>query len=166
MTVLPIPAAPTPAAAPGFTLGPFAVDRDGALAPRDVDLSPGFVFTWRDRTVHARLSGAPAGTPDTRDGALALELTLGRVPSSALVETASQRARSLALLRSLPPLLPAGWRMRLLADHRIHLRSDTPLTLPVTATALITQLTRFLLALSPYLDLLDEGGVASGKAKL
>ena len=32
--------------------------------------------------------------------------------------------------------------------------------MPITAAALITEITRFLLALAPYLDLLDEAGLA------
>lgn len=154
------PAANPPVSpAPVFTLGPFAVDGQGRLSPRaDAASAPGFVFHWRDRLVHAQLTGPAQGT-----GELALEATLGRVPSSASVESPARRARSFALLRSLPPLLPPDWTMRLLPDHRIHLRVGTKLALPVTAIGLVTALTGFLMTLAPYLDLLDEDGVAAGK---
>ena len=49
--------------------------------------------------------------------------------------------------------------MHLLADHRVWLETETQIALPITAAALITEITRFLLVLSPYLDLMDEEGL-------
>lgn len=44
------------------------------------------------------------------------------------------------------------------SSHRLETEAHLPLT--VTATSLLTEITRFLLTLGRYLDLLDEGGFA------
>jgi hypothetical protein len=49
--------------------------------------------------------------------------------------------------------------MALLADHRIWLETETPIGVPITATGLLTELTRFTLELAPYLELMDEAGL-------
>ena len=41
-----------------FMLGPFAVDAEGRIAPRDPDAMPAFFFRWRGRVVRARLRQA------------------------------------------------------------------------------------------------------------
>ena len=137
-----------------FKLGPFTVDAEGGLSPCIPEAAPAFLFRWRDRMVRARLVRA-----DQEGGQLALQATLGRVPSTASTPEGALRSRSFALLHWLPRPLPPEWRVCLLADHRVILEAAPRITLPVTATALLTELTCFLLALSPYLDLLDEAGV-------
>jgi hypothetical protein len=47
----------------------------------------------------------------------------------------------------------------------VWLETETRIALPITAAALITETTRFLLVLSPYLDLLDEVGLTPPCAK-
>jgi len=134
-------------------LGPFSVDALGRIAPRDGAEMPQFLFQWRDRRVSARLMGREG------DGCLMLTAWLGRVPSSAGGRPAEGRIASFATLRGLLDALPADWRVRLLPDHQVRLEAEVLLSWPATAVDLMTQLTRFLLALAPYLDLLDEGSV-------
>jgi hypothetical protein len=146
-----------------YNLGPFRVDREGRIAPRVGAAMPNVLFQWRGRAVQARMEGH-----DT-DGSLAIATTLGRVPSTADPVCAALRPLSLAILRGLPETLPARWRIQLLPDHQARLEAQVAMPWPVTAVALVTELTRFLLALAPYLDLLDEaciGGhsTASGAA--
>jgi hypothetical protein len=132
---------------PPLILGPFAVDAEGRLAPARDDCSPGFSVRWRGRVVHARLA----------DGSLAMETVLGRVASSARDVTA--RTDGLKALRAMTRTLPAGWRLTLMADHRPRLETAAVLPMPVTVTRLVTELTAFLLELSPWLDWMDEVGV-------
>ena len=66
------------------------------------------------------------------------------------------------MVRSLPATLPRAWRLNLLADHRIELASEEPLDLPASAIDLVTLITQFLLALAPYLDLMEEVAGAGG----
>jgi hypothetical protein len=137
-----------------FKLGPFTVDAGGRLSPGEPDDIPAFLFRWRGHLVRAWLAQA-----SPNDGRLALRSTLGRVPSTASVSDETLRPRSFAVLRWLPRSVPSGWRVLLLADHRVWLESETRIALPITAAALVTEITRFLLALGPYLDLLDEEGL-------
>jgi hypothetical protein len=139
-----------------FKLGPFTVDSEGRLSPCESETIPAFLFRWRNRVVHARL--AQAGP---QDGRLALQSTLGRVPSTANAPDAALRSRSFALLHWLPRSVPLGWRAFLLADHRVCLETEARIALPITAAAMITEVTRFLLTLAPYLDLLDEAGLTA-----
>jgi hypothetical protein len=139
-----------------FKLGPFTVDSGGRLSPGEPDKIPAFLFRWRDHIVRARLTEA-----SPRDGRLALQSTLGRVPSTASVSDETLRPRSFAALRWLPRSVPADWRVSLLADHCVWLETETRIALPITAAALITEITQFLLVLAPYLDLLDEEGLSA-----
>lgn len=142
-----------------FNLGPFAVDAAGRLSPRGgIPERSGFILAWRGRSVHAHLSEAEPGNR------LVLEVALGRIPSTAQEVTADQRPRSFAALRALPGALPTGWRLRLMPDHRLRLEAELLIELPITVTLLLTELTCFLLALAPFLDLLDEVGVPAGPA--
>jgi hypothetical protein len=143
-----------------FRLGPFLVDDVGGLAPRGTDHLPRFTVSWRDRTVRACLrqdsNEAPMGT-------LEVEVVLGRVPSTAGSDVRSrlrQREDAFSMIGFLKGGLPAGWQMLLLADHRVALERREPLDLPITAAALVCNVTLFLLALDPYLDLMDEAGMA------
>lgn len=137
-----------------LSLGPFLIDAEGRLAPRDQDAFPAFTFRWRGRAVHAHMMHA-----DPRDGRLKLQAVLGRVPSTAEDAGNGLRPQSFASLRVVRRDLPRDWHIRLLPDHSAMLEAEAGIGLPITAAGLITELTRFLLTLSPYLDLLDETGV-------
>lgn len=142
-----------------FTLGPFLVDAEGRLAPRDLVAIPAFLVRWRGRTVRARLDHSL-----TESGALLLHIVLGRVPSTAGAADSRTRAQNFAVLRWLPRNLPAGWQLGLTPDHRVLLEARAAVPLPITATGLLAELTAFLVALAPYLDLLDEVGIARAAA--
>ncbi len=142
-----------------FMLGPFAVDAMGRLSPRGPAALPGFFFRWRGRLIRAKFEQT-----DPPRGKLALQATLGRVPSTANPRDAGLRTQSFRLLHLLPHALPGPWRVLLLPDHRVQLEADSPVTLPITATDLLVELTRFLLELAPYLDVLDEAGIAGADA--
>jgi hypothetical protein len=137
-----------------FTLGPFEVDAEGRLSPGEPDVAPAFLFRWHGRLIRARLARAENGL-----GRLVLQVTVGRVRSSASLEDDTQRPRNFTLLRWLMKTAPMEWHVTLLADHRVWLESYRPIDLPITAAALITEITRFALALAPYLDLADEDGL-------
>jgi hypothetical protein len=138
-----------------FRLGPFTVDSAGRLSPCEAGKAPAFLFRWRNRVVRARLTRT-----GPKDGGLNLQATLGRVPSTASAQNGTLRTRSFNLLRRLPRSVPPDWQVCLLADHRVWLETQVRIAMPITAAALITEITRFLLALAPYLDLLDEAGLA------
>jgi hypothetical protein len=135
-----------------FILGPFTVDAEGRLAPARHDVSPGFNIRWRGRIVHARLLHG-----DVHDGRLYIQSSLGRIPSTA--SDPAVRSACLATLRNLLSALPESWSAQLLPDHQPQLEVETVVSLPITVTNLVTELTLFLLVLSPYLDLMDEAGV-------
>jgi hypothetical protein len=135
-----------------FVLGPFSVDSEGRLAPTHHDVSPGFSIRWRGRVVHARLLRS-----DPRYGRLYIQSSLGRIPSTASDPTS--RLACLAMLRNLLGALPEDWTARLLPDHQPQLEVENVVTLPITVINLVTELTLFLLILSPYLDLMDQAGV-------
>lgn len=137
-----------------FKLGPFVVDAEGRLAPGRPEEAPAFLFHWRQRVVHARLVATPTG-----EGRIMLQTTLGRVPSTASMPEGALRPQSFTLLHWLPRYLPPEWRIMLHADHRVVLDAQPQIAFPTTAASLLRELTCFLLALSPYLDLLDEAGV-------
>lgn len=139
-----------------FKLGPFVVDCEGRLQPGDPAQFPTFGVTYGGCQVQARLAAEDAGS-------VVLRSVLGRVPSTAEGDGAL-RAQALAVLRPLEALLPAGWQIDLLADHRVGLRAVYPLEMPTTAIALVSVVTGFLLALGPYLDVLVESGVGRAAA--
>jgi hypothetical protein len=136
-----------------FKLGPFAVDSGGRLTPAEPGRPPVFLCRWHGRVVRSRL--ARTGTAPEKL-VLLIEAALGRVPSTAGGGGEKARPRSFALLRWLTRVVPDDWRLRLAPDHRIWLEAETRIGLPITAPGLLTEVTRFLLELSPYLDLLDE----------
>lgn len=135
-----------------FILGPFSVDAEGRLSLGRQGVSPGFSVRWRGRAVHARL-----GQTDDRDGRLHIQSSLGRIPSSAT--DPATRVACFTMLRGLLSALPRDWDARLLPDHQPQLEVELTVTLPITVTNLVVELTIFLLALSPYLDLMDQAGV-------
>ena len=69
------------------------------------------------------------------------------------------RFACLEMLRNLLSALPEHWSARLLPDYQPQLKVETGVALPITVTNLVTELTLFLLVLSPYLDLMDQAGV-------
>ncbi len=143
------------------TLGPFKVDAQGLLSPATAASFPGFAVRWRDRIVHARMHQDETG--NAHQGTLEIAARLGRVPSTAEPAAFSaKRGGALAILRLMPGLMPAGWNLRLTADHAVVVEALAPLVLPVSAIALVTQMAAFLLDLGPYLDALDEEGIAAG----
>ena len=138
-----------------FQLGPFSVDQEGRLVPANPAAAPAaFRFRWHDRTVHARLAQA-----DASGGRLTLQVTLARIRSTASTPDETLRPRSFTLLRWLPTAVPQGWRVSLLADHRVWLETDRPIDVPITAVGLITEVTRFGLELAPILELMDQVGL-------
>jgi hypothetical protein len=140
-----------------ITLGPFRVDQQGLLSPADPASFPRFAVRWRDRLVQARMRQPSAA--NRRHGTLDLSSRIGRVPSTAgPTPSAANRATILDVLRQLPRLLPTGWRMRLMPDHSVLVEAQTELILPVSAISLVTEMSLFLLSLTPYLDVLDAEG--------
>jgi hypothetical protein len=137
-----------------FKLGPFSVDAEGRLTPVNPAASPSFHFRWHGRMVRVRFDRAASG-----DGRLALQVELARVQSTACSSDKTLRPRCFAALHCLERIVPPTWRMALLADHRIWLETETPIGVPITATGLLTELTRFTLELAPYLELMDEAGL-------
>ena len=135
-----------------FKLGPFSVDPEGRLSVASRNVSPGFSIRWRGRVVHARLVQSDVG-----DGHLFIQSSLGRIPSSA--SDPATRIACFTMLRTLLSALPDAWTVRLLPDHQPQLDVETIVTLPIAVTNLVTELTSFLLLLSPYLDLMDQAGV-------
>ncbi|MDB5415016.1 MAG: hypothetical protein JWR10_3351 [Rubritepida sp.] len=91
------------------------------------------------------------------DGEIRLRAMAGRIPSTA--EKNADRAGTLRQVATLPPDLPAGWRLRLTADHRLSLETETPPR--GTAVGMLGEMVRFAIALDPYLDRLEAAG-ASG----
>lgn len=132
-----------------LTLGPFAVDRDGTLQPREPGVRPAMRFAWRGRWCEALLS------PE----AVQLATVASRIPSTA--QAGADRPQAFEAMAALPGSLPPGWRARLLPDHRIMLESSAPLREPPTATELVAAMVRFALALDPYLDRLETACGAS-----
>jgi hypothetical protein len=130
-----------------FPHGPFLVEPDGALVARRV---PALRFAWRGRPCEARLS----------DGRVSLTAGAGVVPYTA--ERAADRPGAFAAIGDMPADLPAGWRLRVLPDHRLRLEAEADLPAPTTAIALVGALVGFALALDPYLDRLESAGVAAG----
>ena len=151
-----------------FQLGPFAVGPDGRLALASPESLPRFQIDWRGCAVEVMLRTRDA---DDSLGELSLHAVIGRVPSTAratgplvkgravTAQATAQRRAVLDALRALPGTLPPGWRSDLLADHRVALLSANKLQMPTTAESLLTDVTLFLLALGPYLDLMAEVGM-------
>lgn len=132
-----------------LTLGPFAILPDGALAPREAGARPALRFAWRGRPCQAEVA----------EDRVRIAAIAARIPSTA--EPGADRPGALAALRGLRGSLPAGWRLRLLPDHRISLESDARFGAPPTAVGLIAALVRFALDLDPYLERLEAAGAAS-----
>jgi hypothetical protein len=83
-------------------------------------------------------------------------MLIGRTPSTA--RGTSSREPAFALLRALPATLPPGLSLRLTAEHTIRVQAVEAMGWPTTVAALIEPLVRFLLNVSPYLDVADAYG--------
>ncbi len=146
---------------PWSRMGPFAVNSLGRLSPADATVIPTFSIRWRDRTVQVRMVA-----PDASDatGMLELRVELGQVSSTGggalAAEQTARRGQVFAALREFPPLMPAGWSVALLPDHRVGLRAGLKVAMPLAAAELVSEMTLFLLALDPYLDIVDAAGLA------
>jgi hypothetical protein len=141
-----------------ITIGGFRVDDAGRLEPIEAGTMPGFHFDWRGRPLHASTDG-------TR---LLLEGRLGRVPSSAGSgrrdpavpgQAAGRREDAFALMRGLAASIPPGWSLTLTPEHEVKLQVTHAVEGPLTAADLMAAVTRLLLTLGSYLDLLDEAGI-------
>ncbi len=130
-----------------MVLGPFVLDK--ALTITLQGSAANYGFRFRDRVVHASLG----------ENGLRLEVELGRVPSSA--HGAASRRHLLATLANLPNMLPPEWQLVLRPDHRLDVATLLPVHWPLSAVDLVVAKTGFLLALGPYLDVLEEAGVAN-----
>lgn len=144
--------APDPALTGAFPHGPFLVGPEGELGV-EPDRAPRLSFAWRGHGCEARIA----------DGVAWLSARAGAVPYTA--DRGADRTAALAALVALPESLPAGWRLRLLPDHRLRVEAAQALPAPITAVALVGALVGFALALDPYLDRLESAGLASGSAK-
>ncbi|MGX9964524.1 hypothetical protein ACVFYP_14435 [Roseomonas sp. F4] len=130
--------------------GPFLIAHDGRLTPVG---RPALHFAWRGRGCEAVVS----------PGHISLTAQAGAVPYTA--ERPSARPGAFAALEAMPADLPEGWRLRLMPDHRVRLETDMELPGSTTATALVSAMVGFALALDPYLDRLESAGMAAGIAK-
>lgn len=130
--------------------GPFLIADDGSLT---LLRQPALRFAWRGRGCEA--------TVET--GRVSLTVQAGAVPYT--VEQPAARPGAFAALGTLRGDLPAGWRIRLRPDHRISLETEVALPAGPTATALLSVMVGFALALDPYLDRLESAGVGAGTVK-
>lgn len=144
-----------------FKLGPFSVDAAGRLSPVNPAAGPSFHFRWHGRQVGVRFDHVTSA-----EGHLTLRVQLARIQSTACGSAESLRPRCFEILHWLARNVPPRWRVALLADHRIWLETETPIGVPITASELLTELTRFALDLAPYLDLMDEVGLTVSGPRL
>lgn len=135
-------------------LNRFVVDGHGRLEP-DGTATPTLFLRWRGLAVTVCMSAAE---PAEAAGSLSMGAVVGRVMSTAgdAARNAARREQTLAQLRELSRTLDDGWRLALLADHRVSVQSARQLMLPAAASGLLTEVICFLLELRPYLDLLAE----------
>lgn len=143
--------------------GPFALARNGRFAPADPGAPPAFTIVWRKRLVTVEIGDrlASPGEP----GTLVLEVALGQVPSTGVREMADARlmlrAKLLSAMRVIPAFLPDGWSLRLMPDHTVLLRASRAIEFPVSISELLSEVALFVLALDPYLDVVEEEGLAA-----
>jgi len=127
-----------------MTLGPFQITPDGRLQPRDPAMRPVVRYGWRGRPCAAEMIG---------DG-LRLVSVVGRIPSTA--ERGRDRAATVQALVALRHRMPAGVELRVLPDHRVVLRRQS--RRPDGAIQLLSEMTRFALAMDPALAELEAAG--------
>jgi hypothetical protein len=122
--------------------GPFEVSRDGSLRLRDPQLRPVLRYRWRGLSCLAEV------TPQQ----LRLIALVGRIPSTA--ERGADRGFAVRALVRLRAEVPAPLELRVLPDHRVVLRRQA--SPPAGMLDLITEMTRFALALDPFVEPLAE----------
>ncbi len=132
-----------------LTLGALAVDRDGRISPLPGSAPPSLRFTWRGRPCEAWLE----------PGRLRLSALAGRIPSTA--EPGADRPWTVREVQTVPRALDGGLALRVTPDHRLRLEAEAPSG--GTATALLSEMVRFALALDPYLDRLESAGAGTVK---
>jgi hypothetical protein len=132
--------------------GSFLVDETGRISPRVTERPPSFSVRWRGRRIGVRL----------QDDRIALRASLGMVPSTAALPNHALRARSFEAVQWLSSRLPTGWRVEVPPDYRVNIEAETMAGMLPTAISLIAEVTRFILELDPFLDFLDEHGLAPG----
>lgn len=125
-------------------LGPFKIAPDGRLQPREPAMRPVVRYGWRGRPCAAELAG----------DVLRLVSVVGRIPSTA--ERGRDRAATVQALVALRHRMPQGVELRLLPDHRVVLRRQA--RRPDGAIQLVSEMTRFALALDPALEELAAAG--------
>lgn len=119
-------------------LGPFMVSREGRLELRRPHLRPVLRYQWRGLPCLAEVGPAR----------LRLIALVGRIPSTA--ERGADRAGAVRNLVRLRSQVPAPLELGVLADHRVVLRCQMPQ--PEGMLDLIVQMTRFALALDPFVE--------------
>ena len=127
-----------------MSLGPFQVAPDGRLHQREPAVRPVVRYGWRGHSCAAELT----------DDALRLVSVVGRIPSTA--ERGRNRAATVQALVALRERMPPGVELRVLPDHRVVLRRQA--SRPDGAIQLVTEMTRFALAMDPALDELLAAG--------
>ncbi len=135
------------------SVGAFDIDESGRLSPHAPAAKLGMRFSWRGRPV----STALRTTDDGSVGVMLLRAQAGRVPSTAIA--AAARPDAFDLLRCLPTLLPEHWTVSLAADHSLQLQTEMRVAMPASASDLLIPAVQFCLAVSPYLDLLEENAM-------
>jgi hypothetical protein len=130
-------------------LGPFIIEPGGRLQLRGADTRPAFWFMWKGLRVDAKLGA----------GGVTLSMLIGRIPST--IKQPAVREPAFALLRALPGTLPEGWTMRLTPEHTIRVQAFDTVALPATISGLVEPLVRFLLRVSPYLELIEQAGLGA-----
>ncbi len=140
--MLPHPLPPRP-----IPLGPFVIEPEGRLQLRGVEAKPAFWFLWQGHRVDAKLG----------PGGVTLNMLIGRIPST--IRQPEVREPAFALLRALPATLPEGWTMRLTPEHTIRVQAFDTVALPATIAGLVEPLVRFLLRVSPYMEVIQKGGL-------
>lgn len=135
------------------SVGAFDVDETGRLSPHLPTAKLGMKFSWRGRPV----STALRTTDDGSVGIMLLRAQAGRVPSSALA--AAARPDAFELIRCLPALLPEHWTLTVAPDHSLQLQTEMQVAMPASVSDLLVPAVRFCLAVSPYLDLLEENAM-------
>ncbi|WP_114377098.1 hypothetical protein [Elioraea thermophila] len=151
MTALP-PSPPPVASVPLLSgpvlgrLGPFEVGHDGALSPSGANGPVRFAFLWRERRVQAELAA---------ERRLRLSIPAARVPYTA--EQAARRSSVLTAVLALRAGREAELSAVLSPSHEVRLEWRVTLE-ATTASRLVAAATRFVLAVEPYLQLLEEEG--------
>lgn len=135
-------------------LGPFLVESDGTLRPRERERPVRFTFRWRAHPFTAQLEGE----------SLTLEAQAGRLPNSVGGESAQRRA-FFERFPTLRHLVPAPWSAALTPAHTVTFNARLALAPPARISALLTLLGGEVLRLAPYFELFADSGLAPPAGK-